>query len=125
MRLTLFFAFLLLFTACKESGNPGTNSPTLAGKWKPVEMDVPDMSKNEIQNVMDNFLMEFTSDGKYLGEIHSEKQAGTYTFDTKTRKLLIVNNSGVDHKEESFTVKWEKDLLILENKEGTVKLKRQ
>jgi len=125
MRLTLLFSVLLLLTACKESGNPGTNSPTLAGKWKPVEMEVPNMSKNEIQNVMDNFLMEFTSDGKYLGEIHSEKQAGTYTFDSKTRKLLIINNSGVDQKEETFTVKWEKELLVLENKEGTVKLKRQ
>jgi len=125
MRLTLLFSVLLLLTACKESGNPGTNSPTLAGKWKPVEMEVPNMSKNEIQNVMDNFLMEFTSDGKYLGKIHSEKQAGTYTFDSKTRKLLIINNSGVDQKEETFTVKWEKELLVLENKEGTVKLKRQ
>lgn len=125
MRLTLFFAFLLLFTACKESGNPGTNSHSLAGKWKPVEIEVPNMSKNEIQNVMDNFLMEFTSDGKYLGEIHTEKQNGTYSFDPKTSTLIIINNSGVDHKEETFTVKWEKELLILENKEGTVKLKRQ
>lgn len=125
MRFTLLFAFLLLFSACKESVKPGTNSPNLAGKWKPVEMEVPNMSKNEIQNVMDNFLMEFTIDGKYHGEIHTEKQNGTYSFDPKTTTLIIVNNNGVDHKEESFTVKWEKELLILVNKEGTVKLKRQ
>lgn len=125
MRFSLLLSFLLLFSACKESGKPGTNSPTLVGKWKPVEMEVPDMSKTEMQNVMDNFLMEFTLDGKYRGEIHTEKQAGTYTFDTKTAKLTIINNNGTDHKEEVFTVKWEKDLLLLVNNEGTVKLKRQ
>lgn len=125
MRLTLLFSILLLVTACKEPGKPGTNSPTLVGKWKPVEMEVPNMSKNEMQNVMDNFLMEFTADGKYRGEIHTEKQAGTYTFDTKTGKLTIVNNNGIDKKEEVFTVTWEKDLLKLVNEEGTVKLKRQ
>lgn len=125
MRLLLLFVLLLSFSACKQPEKPVTNSHSLAGKWKPVEMDVPDMSKNEIQNVMDNFLMEFTIDGKYRGEIHTEKQAGTYTFDSKTGKLTIVNNNGIDHKEEIFTVKWEKDLLMLVNKEGAVKLKRQ
>lgn len=125
MRLTLLLSILLVVTACKESGKPGANSPTLVGKWKPVEMEIPNMSKNEIQNVMDNFLMEFTADGKYRGEIHTEKQAGTYTFDPNSGKLTIINNNGVDHKEEVFTVKWEKELLMLVNNEGTVKLKRQ
>lgn len=125
MRFIFLLSFLLLFTACKESGKPGSSSPSIVGKWKPVEMEVPNMSQDEIQNVMDNFLMEFTADGKYRGEIHTEKQAGTYTFESNTGKLTIVNNNGTDHKEEVFTVKWEKDLLLLVNKEGTVKLKHQ
>lgn len=74
---------------------------------------------------MDILLMEFTSDGRYPGEIQTEKQAGTYSFDTNTRKLLIFNNNGVDHKEDTFTVSWENEWLILKNMEGTVKLKRQ
>lgn len=108
MRFIFLLSFLLLFMACKESGKPGSSSHSIVGKWKPVEMEVPNKSKNEMQNVMDNFLMEFTAHGKYRGEIHTEKQAGTYSFESKTGKLTIVNNNGIDHKEEVFTVKWEK-----------------
>jgi hypothetical protein len=73
---------------------------------------------------MDNFLMEFTADGKYLGLIHTEKQNGSYKFDADKEKLLIsiITNEA---KTDSFTVKWEKELLTLTNNEGTVKLKRQ
>jgi hypothetical protein len=97
---------------------------SVAGKWKPVAINIANMPEEEKKEMIANIRIEFTEDGKFIGVNKDNKQEGTYTWNEK-ENLLTVYNSSRDNKPEKFTIGWEDDLLLMTNEEGTVKLKKE
>jgi hypothetical protein len=116
-------------TSLKDSAvnktDPGEKEElSLIGRWKPVEMNIKGISEEEKKELKSNITLEFSRDGRYIGQNKESTQEGTYSYDPATKKLSVTSNTKSGDK-EIFTVGWEDDLLLMTNDEGTVKLKRQ
>ncbi|MBM3415259.1 MAG: hypothetical protein FJY20_02185 [Bacteroidetes bacterium] len=62
----------------KEDEKPPA-AKSVTGKWKPVEVNIKDMSEEEKKEMIANILIEFTDDGKFIGFNKENKQEGPYT----------------------------------------------
>jgi uncharacterized protein (TIGR03066 family) len=114
--------FLLAITAlslasCKNKKDEKAN--TIVGNWKPVEFNISSMSEDEKKEMMNSTSLEFTADNKFLVHRNGSKREGTYKLDGKELSTSIENG-----KSEKFTIDWEADKLVMTNKEGVVKLKK-
>ena len=49
----------------------------IAGKWKPVEMNIGDMNEEQKKEALNNTLIEFSEDGKYTTTTTEKKDNGT------------------------------------------------
>jgi hypothetical protein len=93
---------------------------SLAGRWKPVYVDVPSMSEEEKKNLIDHAVIEFTGSGGISTTLKETKREGTYMFSEQDSKL----HTKLGEKEEKFDISWDGDLLKMRNDEGTVTLRR-
>ncbi len=149
MKVLLIPSALLLLSACsnnkknekgKEGMPPDTTTAavrdevsdpftdvaerSITGSWRPVAMNIQDMAEEEKKEMIANIRLEFTGDGKFAGFNKEKKQEGTYTYSAKDQLLTILNTARGD-KPEKFSIGWEDDLLLMTNKDGTVKLKKE
>lgn len=97
---------------------------SIAGKWKPVEMNIGDMNEEQKKEALNNTLIEFSEDGKYTTTTTEKKDNGTYTYNAND-KTLVVNPATEEGRVQRFTIGWDKDDMLMTNEEGSVKLKRQ
>ena len=104
------------FTSCKNKGEAKANS--IIGKWKPVEMNI-EMNEQDKKDMMASTVLEFTTDNKFIVHRKDSKRDGTYKMEGA--ELTTVTEGG---NEEKFTVSWDSDKLVMTNKEGVVKLKK-
>jgi hypothetical protein len=130
--LLLLIGITLSVVSCKDKAEKvGTEAAdvvagkSVVGKWKPVEVDIKEMSEDEKNMMKENVTLEFNKDGTYTFRNKERKQEGNYTFDQATKKLKAVPTAPDSERTEEFTINWEGDLMLMVNEEGTVKLKKQ
>jgi hypothetical protein len=116
--LPVMFLFL---AACKNKDS----KKSVAGKWKPVEINIAGMSDEEKKTLIDSTIIEFSNDGKFTNNSKSQKLTGTYIYNEKDSTLTATNSSGEGGKAQKFTIGWEADKMLMTNEEGTVKLKKK
>jgi hypothetical protein len=110
---------VISFIACNSNAG---KKQSLIGKWKPVEMNFQSMREDEKKELIENTIIEFAADGKFIANRNQEKREGTYTYDEKNQKLTTIMKEG---KTEQFTISWEGDKLVITSPEGVVKMNRQ
>lgn len=103
-----------------EAVTTGDDQP-ITGRWKPVEFNIKDMSEEEKKAMIENVVLEFTTEGNFNAYNKDQKQEGTYTY--KDNKLELINKSST--KTDRFTIGWESGTMLMINEEGTVKLVKQ
>jgi hypothetical protein len=83
----VFFLFIML-AGCSES-------PTIVGKWKPVEMEMPGVPEQTKKEMLSKSALEFRNDSQYvsIGPDGKQKQ-GTYAFDEKNQTVIM--NAGMN-----------------------------
>ncbi len=111
-------------TGDNKTANEVPAETSIAGKWKPVEMNLKGMSEEEKKEMAKDIILEFTATGGYFAVNKGNRQEGTYTYDAKNKTLSIKNNAN-SMEVENFTIGWDGDLLLMTNDEGTVKLRRE
>jgi hypothetical protein len=108
-------------TATEVVEKPVVYDRSLPGKWKPVKVEIADMSEADKQDLLNNAVIEFTTDGQFLTTMKDKTNTGTYVFSEQDSKLMTRTSSD---REENFSISWDKDLLKLTNDEGTVTMKK-
>ena len=108
---------LVIITACAKKTH------SVVGKWKPVEMNIEDMSEDEKQEVIKTSVLEFRSDGNFLNSSRGYKMEGRYVYNVKDSTLKATSKE--DSKVQEFKITWDDDKMVMTNKEGAVKLKKE
>lgn len=123
MKKILFILVVTFFTlaSCKSKG---AKEASVAGKWKPVEMNLKQMKEEEKKDAMENTTIEFSTDGKFNATTKTGKQNGTYTYNEKDKTLTVSSATG-ESRTQKFIIGWEGNTMVMTNEEGVVKLKRQ
>jgi len=119
MKKLLFLMVIAAFSyvSCKSKEAAKENS--IVGKWKPVEMNISSMNEDEKKEMMGSTILEFTNDNKFLVHRNDSKRDGTYKLEGKKLSTTIENG-----KTEEFNIDWDAGKLVMTNKEGVVKLKK-
>ena len=94
---------------------------SLVGRWRPVAVDVASMEESEKKNLMENAIIEFTSDGQMSTTMKETVRQGTYMYSEQEQKLM----TKLGDDDENFYISWDKDLLKMKNEDGVVTLKRE
>ena len=105
---------LITVTACNKA-----TKHSVVGKWKPVEMNLPEMSDETKKEMLQSTVIEFTSDGKYSHAMKGYKDEGTYIYNA-TDSTLVATSKDDDEK---FKISWDGDMMVMTNGDGVVKLK--
>jgi len=114
--LLLFIISAFTIVSCKSKGD--TKANTIVGKWKPVEMNISSMKEEEKKEAMESTALEFTSDNKFFVYHNKDKREGTYKLEGKDLTTTTMGDN------EKFTVDFDGGKLVMTNKEGVVKLKK-
>jgi hypothetical protein len=86
-------ATIFMIMSCQVS-----NKRLIINKWKLVNTSLPitDSAKNELYK---NFLMQFTSDNKYLLGFNDLKEVGVYKLSKDQLAIIITDNNSADNDE--------------------------
>ena len=103
----------------RETVKPAGKS--IIGKWKPVKVDLPELSEENKQNLLNYATLEFAADGRFITTMKADTKTGTYQFNEQDGMLVTKTSAG---KEETFRVSWDNDQVELTNEEGKVTMKR-
>lgn len=100
-------AFLSLFSFIVSCTN---NKPSVAGKWKPVEVDAKyiesyHMSNEDIKDIIEKESIEFTKDGKFISDSPRDTTHGIYNYNEKEKRLITAVPDG---KTITFSIELEK-----------------
>lgn len=134
----LLFISCLVFIACNnKSENSATDQDTtvnasnevidrpvdrnLVGRWRPVVVDIAKLEESERKDLIDNAIIEFTSDGTMSTTVKETVRTGTYMYSEQEQKLM----TKLGDEDEDFYISWDNDLLKMKNEDGVVTLKRQ
>jgi uncharacterized protein (TIGR03066 family) len=107
----------LSFASCKNKKDVKAN--TIVGNWKPVEVNITEMNEEQKKEMMSSTTLEFTADNKFIVHRNDKKREGTYKLEGKELSTTVDNG-----QTDKFTIDWEADKLVMTNKEGVVKLKK-
>jgi hypothetical protein len=145
MRKLLFIASIcfISFASCKNDKKAEKDDPkketkdnndeespgrSIVGKWQPLDFVMKDKEEQltpEEKKVMleSGFYVEFTSSGHYNSTFGDEPEKGTYTFNEKTNELRTVRE-GKNGQVDKVMVSWEGEVMVIEDEEGIMKMKR-
>ncbi len=115
-------------TTDKEGNSDTTNKVidkpvdrSLVGRWRPVVVDIAKLEESERKNLIDNAIIEFSSDGTMSTTVKETVRTGTYMYSEQEQKLM----TKLGDKDENFYISWDNDLLKMKTEDGVVTLKRQ
>jgi hypothetical protein len=100
---------------------PSVPDRSLMGTWKPVRVEIPDVSDEERRMLMDSTLITFGNGGKATVKTGSSTKEGSFLYSEQDSKLSVTHEKGTDR----YDISWESDLLRMSNEKGAVFLQRQ
>ncbi|MCX6319678.1 MAG: hypothetical protein NTW29_20535 [Bacteroidetes bacterium] len=116
----IIIALLVVITiSCKQ--NKKTSAPALTGKWIVTELPAENLKEEELEKEIGKASIEFTADGRYTTIDSEETEKGTYVYDEKTSRLIIIAPGNDTTRVE---VVFKGKTLILTGEEGKVVLKK-
>ncbi|MBI5857506.1 MAG: hypothetical protein HZB42_07630 [Sphingobacteriales bacterium] len=120
-------SFLILITAILFSSacQNKSDKKSLIGKWKPVEVNIPEASYEEKKGIIDDVVVEFTGDGRLINSGKGDTLRGTYNFIEKDSTLTANMPASPDMQVQQFKIEWRDDTMLMKNGEGEIKFKRQ
>lgn len=132
MKKLLLPFLVLLLVACKSGKKTETvagkdpvtmeDAKSIIGKWVVTDAKFDEeMTEEEKKEIIGVATMEFMTDGRYEALASGDDEKGTYTFDSKTNKLIISPEG--DEKQE-LSVEWGDGTIKLINKELSMTFKR-
>jgi hypothetical protein len=86
-----------------------------------VVVDIAKLEESERKDLIDNAIIEFTSDGTMSTTVKETVRTGTYMYSEQEQKLM----TKLGDEDEDFYISWDNDLLKMKNEDGVVTLKRQ
>jgi hypothetical protein len=120
-------SFLILITVFLFSPacNNKPDNKSLTGKWRPVEVNIPETSYEEKKDIIDHVIVEFTSDGRLINSGKGDTLRGTFTYIEKDSTLTANMPESPDMKVQQCKIEWRGDTMLMKNEEGEIKFKRQ
>ena len=120
-KLLLLPVLFIAFISCnnkKDEKNGATKGKetterAVIGKWKPVQVDMPDKDYND-RDIMMNTTWDITADEGYVDGTSFVYDASQKTVSIKSKNENI----------RQFTVSWDGDNLVLTDPKGSLTLKR-